>query len=53
MKAGVRVFITQRFFSGMSVKAFSNNWNLDIDENRNKTYDFGGGVLAFEVGFTF
>ncbi|MCG6909483.1 MAG: outer membrane beta-barrel protein [Deltaproteobacteria bacterium] len=53
LKAGVRVFVTDRFFSGMSVKFFSNRWNLDIDENRDKTYDFGGGVLAFELGFTF
>ena len=53
LKAGVRVFITERFFSGMSVKAFSNQWNLDVDENRDKTYNIGGSVLAFELGFTF
>jgi hypothetical protein len=53
LKAGVRVYITERFFSGLSVKAFSNHWNLDIDEDRDKTYDFGGGVLAFDLGFTF
>ena len=53
LKAGVRIYITERFFSGLSVKVFSNNWNLDVEENRDKTYDFGGGVLAFDLGFTF
>lgn len=52
-KVGLRVFLTQRFFGGMSLKGFSNYWSLDIDANRDETYDFGGGVLAFELGFTF
>ena len=53
IKAGLRAFVTQRFFLGMSLKGFTNSWNLDIDENRDKTLNFGGGVLAFELGFTF
>ena len=53
VKVGLRAFMTERFFGGMSVKGFSDYWNLDIDGNRDETYNFGGGVLAFELGFTF
>ena len=53
IKVGLRAFVTQQFFRGMSLKGFSNSWNLDIDENQDKTLNFGGGVLAFELGFTF
>ena len=52
-KVGVRAFITERFFGGIGLRAFSNQWRIEIDTNRDKTYDFGGGVLAFELGFTF
>ncbi len=53
IKAGARVFLTERFFSGLSLKGFANQWNLDLDQNTDKTYNFGGMVLAFELGFTF
>lgn len=53
LKVGLRAFVTQRFFLGMSLKGFSNSWNLDIDETQDKTLNFGGGVLALELGFTF
>jgi len=50
---GVRAFFTDRFFGGIVLKAFSNQWNLEIEEGKDKTYQFGGGVMAFELGFTF
>jgi hypothetical protein len=52
-KLGVRAFFTKRFFGGVVLKAFSNQWNLEIEEGKDKTYQFGGGVMAFELGFTF
>ena len=53
VKLGLRAFLTERFFGGMSLKGFSNYWNLDTGPNQDETYNFGGGVLAFELGFTF
>jgi len=53
MELGVRAFFTQRFFGGFSIKGFSNSWEVEYRENRDKTYDFGGGVFAFLLGFTF
>ena len=53
LKVGVRAFITERFFGGIGLRTFSNQWNVEIDSSRDETYDFGGGVVAFELGFTF
>ena len=53
MELGVRAFITQRLFGGFSFKGFSNRWEVEYRENKDKTYDFGGGVFAFLLGFTF
>jgi hypothetical protein len=53
MELGVRAFITQRLFSGLSFKGFSNRWELEVTDERDKTYNFGGGVFAFLLGFTF
>ena len=53
LKVGVRAFMTKQFFGGMSLKAFSNYWNLDTDVNQDETLNFGGGAFAFELGFTF
>jgi hypothetical protein len=50
---GVRAFFTQRLFGGLSFKGFSNQWEVEVAENRDKTYNFGGGVFAFLLGFTF
>ena len=44
---------TKRFFGGIVLKGFSNHWNVEIAENKDETYNFGGGVMAFEMGFTF
>ena len=52
-KVGLRAFLTKQFFCGMSLKGFSNSWNLDVGENQDKTLNFGGSVVAFELGFTF
>jgi opacity protein-like surface antigen len=52
-KLGLRAFLTERFFGGMSLKGFSDYWDLEVESGRDETYDFGGGVLAFELGFTF
>jgi hypothetical protein len=52
-KVGLRAFLTKRFFGGMSLKGFSNYWDLDVIAGRDETYNFGGGVFAFELGFTF
>lgn len=53
LKLGVRAFITKRFFGGFVVKGFSNRWDLEIGDGEDETYNFGGGVLSFELGFTF
>jgi len=53
VKVGLRAFLTKRFFGGMSLKGFSNTWNVSIDATHDKNQNFGGGVLAFELGFTF
>lgn len=53
MELGVRAFFTQRFFGGFSLKGFSNRWEVEYRDNRDKTYNFGGGVFAFVLGFTF
>lgn len=53
IELGVRAFITQRFFGGITFKGFSNEWEVEYREGRDKTYDFGGGVFAFMLGFTF
>jgi hypothetical protein len=53
MELGVRGFITQRFFGGLSFKGFSNSWEVELSESKDKTYNFGGGVFAFLLGFTF
>ena len=45
--------MTKQFFGGMSLKAFSNYWNLDTGVNQDETLKFGGGAFAFELGFTF
>jgi hypothetical protein len=52
-KAGVRAFFNKRFYGGVVLKAFSNQWNVEIEDGKDKTYQFGGGVMAFELGFTF
>ena len=52
-KIGVRAFITKRFYGGLVLKAFSNQWNVEIEDGKDETYQFGGGVMAFELGFTF
>jgi hypothetical protein len=52
-KLGVRAFFTKRFFGGVVVKAFSNQWELEIEQGKDKSYKFGGSVMAFELGFTF
>lgn len=53
MELGVRAFITPRFFGGFSLKGFSNRWEVEVAEGRDETYNFGGGVMAFLLGFTF
>ena len=53
LELGVRAFVTPRFFGGFSIKGFSNRWNVEIADGRDETYDFGGGVMAFVLGFTF
>jgi len=53
IKVGARAFMTKQFFGGMSLKAFSNYWNLDTGVNQDETLKFGGGAFAFELGFTF
>jgi len=53
MEVGVRAFITPRLFGGISFKGFSNQWEVEVTENKDKTYNFGGGVFAFLLGFTF
>jgi hypothetical protein len=53
IKVGVRAFMTERFFGGMSLKGFSNHWNVDTAVDRDDTLNFGGGAFAFELGFTF
>jgi len=52
-KVGVRAFFNKRFFGGVVLKAFSNQWNVEIEDGKDKSYQFGGGVMAFELGFTF
>jgi hypothetical protein len=53
MEFGVRAFITPRFFGGFSFKGFSNVWEVDYTDTDKETYNFGGGVFAFLLGFTF
>ena len=52
-KVGVRAFFNKRFYGGVVLKAFSNQWNVEFEDGKDKTYQFGGGVMAFELGFTF
>ena len=52
-KLGVRAFFTKRFFGGIVVKGFGNHWNLEIEDGKDKTYQFGGSALSFQLGFTF
>ena len=53
MELGVRAFITPRFFGGFSIKGFSNLWEVEYTDSDDETYNFGGGVFAFLLGFTF
>lgn len=53
MEMGVRAFITPRFFGGFSFKGFSNSWEVAYRDDKDKTYNFGGGAFSFLLGFTF
>ena len=53
VKLGLRVFVIGRFFGGVLLKGFSNQWNLEIEDSIDETYQFGGGIVAFEAGFIF
>ena len=43
----------KRNYMTFSLGGYWPSGDLEVDSGRDETYDFGGGLLAFELGFTF
>jgi hypothetical protein len=53
LKGGIRAHLTQRFFLGGFVKAWTNNQRVEFENGDEETLNFGGSSINFEVGLAF